>query len=178
MKQLKKIFLLLTLTSLVQVALSQEVGIELVGNPQTESFGLGARVQLPVSYFTISPQFAYYPAFNKVSELYLGASIHLNIMSSNNARYYVLGNASYNSWLNYASSPLPDAQQANWGLEFGGGIQGTNCVSPFAEYRYNVKWKETNARIGVLINLGCGKQPRGATNTRYKERKAVNCPGH
>jgi len=174
----QRIFILLSISTLLQFGRlsAQEVGAELVGNPQTESFGLGFRANIPVSSILISPQFAYYPSFNKVSEYYLGASAHVGIFGLNNSVIYGLANVSYNSWLNYEDSPMKKAHKANLGLEAGIGITGKRCVKPFGEFRYNVKWRETNLRIGILIDLSCKGSGSGYHNSG--ERKAVNCPGH
>ena len=72
-------------------------------------------------------------------------------------------------------SPMKKAQKTNWSLEFGGGIVGKRCLSPFAEYRYIVKWHETNLRLGILLDFDCGS---GASGYHPGGQKAVNCPGH
>jgi hypothetical protein len=154
---------------------SQSIGACIVGNPQTESIGIGLRFEKPYSYVSIVPQFSYYPFFNKVSEYYLGASLHINIIENSSARIYGIINGSYNSWMNYSESPMKNAKETNWGAEFGAGIVGQSCITPFAEYRYNLKWHETNFRIGILLDLDCGS---GAAGYHAGSRNAVSCPGH
>ena len=80
---------------------------------------------------------------------------------------YFLGQVAYNNWLNYDVSPMENAEQNNWNVEGGGGISGLGCLRPFAEIRYNVKFRESHAQLGLLYVLGC-KTGRGKICPAYQ----------
>ena len=55
-------------------------GAEAIYNPQTESFGAGARVSFfPRRILSIVPEFAYYFPFNKINEYYLGVALECKV---------------------------------------------------------------------------------------------------
>lgn len=152
------------------------VGISAIYNPQTESFAAGLRAEIPYKRISIVPQIAYYPSFNKVTEYYAGLSLHLNLLYIKNWAFYGLAHGSYNGWINYTTSPMKDASFSNWDGEIGVGITTRKCLRPFIEYRYNLKWKETNLRIGVMYFFGCNsKNKRGGGR---KKHKAMTCPAY
>lgn len=149
------------------------LGAEAIYNFQTRSFGAGLRGEFIKNGISIVPQISYYPAFNKVSEFFVGASLHVNIMSYGTYMLYAILHASYNGWLNYKSSPMENAKFSNWDLEGGLGIRTSKCIRPFVEFRYNVKWRETNIRLGVLYLFNC--KDKGG---KSRKAKAMSCPAY
>jgi hypothetical protein len=76
---------------------------------------------------------------------------------------------SYNRWSNYSSKPQLKAKPNNWDAEFGVGWTTRRCIRPFIEYRYNIKWRETNLGIGIIYTFRCSSS---------KKRGSISCPGH
>ena len=154
----KFLFCLLLLLVLIHPCQSQKIaaGADAVCNFQTESYGAGVRATFfPKNTFSFSPQFTYYFPFNKITEYYLGVSGECKILGIDKFNLYALVHAGYNSWLNYESSAYKGAHLNNWNLEGGGGITTNKCLRPFLEYRYNLKFRETHLRLGLLYIFGC-----------------------
>ena len=149
------------------------LGVEAIYNFQTQSLGAGLRGEIIKNEISIVPQIAYYPSFNKVTEFYAGASIHINIISYGTYMLYAIIHASYNGWINYESSPMANAHFSNWCAEGGLGIRTSQCIRPFMEFRYNVKWKEANIRLGVMYIFNC-KEKGG----KSRKAKAMSCPAY
>jgi hypothetical protein len=138
------------------------VGADAMYNFQSEGFGAGVRVSIfPNRRLSYVPQFSYYFPFNKVNEYYAGLALEYKVIMRKKINFYLIAHGAYNSWINYIESPLKDAKKNNWNLEGGGGISGTTCLRPFLEYRYNVKFRETHLRLGILYIFGCKKQTYG-----------------
>lgn len=132
-------------------------GAGVMYNFQSESFGVGARATfLPDNTFSFTPQVSYYPSFNKVHEYYLGLGVEYKFFRTEKFNFYALGHGAYNSWLNYQASPMKNAKPNNWNLEGGLGISTTGQWRPFAEYRYNIRFRETHLRVGLLYIFGGG----------------------
>lgn len=142
------------------------IGGSAIYNFQTNSVGLDVRAEIPVKSIhfldglKIVPQISYFPWFDKITEFYIGSSIHLGVYSINKWAFYTLANISYNGWINYKSSSMSGASFSNLGLEGGIGITTKACLRPFAELRYNVKWREASFRVGLIYTIKCEK--RGA----------------
>lgn len=157
LKQVLNISLLLSLLIPV-IGRSQNIGVgaDAMYNFQTESFGVGARVNFfPNSRLSIVPQFSYYFPFNKVTEYYAGLGLEYKFIRRTKFNIYAVAQGAYNSWLNHESSGMEGAQQNNWNLEGGIGISNNWCLRPFMEYRYNLKFRETHLRLGILYIFGC-----------------------
>jgi hypothetical protein len=150
------------------------LGLEAIYNFQTNSFAPGIRGEFVKGQISIVPQIAYYPGFNKVSEFYAGASLHCNIMSYGTYTLYAILHGSYNGWINYESSPMDNAKFSNWCLEGGLGLKTSKCIRPFLEFRYNVKWKEANLRLGVMYFFNCKDKKNG----KSRKKKPVSCPAY
>jgi hypothetical protein len=167
-------FFLIALVFLIPVwGQSQNVGIgaDVMYNFQTKSFGAGARISIfPNEKFSFVPEFSYYPGFNKVQEYFLGMAVEYKFFRYKNFNFYAIGHGAYDSWLNYESSPMKGAKKNNWDLEGGAGISTNKCLRPFLEYRYNIKFRETHLRLGLLYILGC----KGSK--RWKKSKI--CPAY
>jgi hypothetical protein len=133
-------------------------------NFQTNSVGIDLRAEIPLKKpvlldgFTVVPQIIYYPWFNKVTEFYIGSSVHLGVYSIKKWALYTLVNISYNGWINYESSGMSDAKFSNLGIEGGIGVTTKRCLRPFMEIRYNIKWKEANLRLGLIYTIKCEKR--------------------
>ncbi len=131
------------------------IGASAMYNFQTESFGYVFRGEFPIGKFSVVPQFAYYPAFNKINEYYIGVGFNHNLFNFNRWILYAIIHPGYNRWINYATSAMDKAKLSNYNLEGGLGLRVGNCLKPFLEYRYNIKWKETNLQVGVVYFFGC-----------------------
>ena len=132
------------------------VGADVMYNFQSESFGAGARVSIfPNNTLSSVPQFSYYPSFNKIHEYYLGMGVEYKFLRRDKYHLYAIVHGAYNNWINYAYSALDGAKASNWNLEGGAGISTNKCLRPFLEYRYNLKFKETHLRLGLLYIFGC-----------------------
>lgn len=131
-------------------------GVDVMYNFQTESFGAGARVNIfPNNRLSFVPQFSYYFPFNKVEEYYAGLGLEYKVFMRDRFNFYLIAHGAYNSWLSYEHSALKGAQLNNWNAEGGIGITNNRCLRPFLEYRYNIKFRETHLRLGVLYVFGC-----------------------
>ena len=136
-------------------------GVDVMYNFQTESFGAGARVNVfPNNRLSFVPQFSYYFPFNKVEEYYIGLGLECKVLRRDKFNLYLLAHGAYNSWLNYERSSLKGAQLNNWNAEGGIGITNNRCLRPFLEYRYNIKFRETHLRLGLLYIFGCSGSRR------------------
>lgn len=144
-------------------AQSAALGGEAIYNIQTSSYGAGLRVELPYKYFSIVPQVSYYPAFNKVTEFYAGASLHLNVIKTKRWTGYGILHGGYNGWINYQNSAVKNAKFSNWDAEAGAGVKLNRCLYPFLECRYNAKWRETNVRLGIAYTFGCKSKGGGSS---------------
>jgi hypothetical protein len=172
MRQMEGVFKRSVVVFLIMISgihvFSQNNGLGggLIYNFQTNSIGLDLRGELPLKSIdflegvSVVPQIAYFPSFNKIHEFYIGSGIHLGVYSINKWKFYALGNLSYNGWINYKSSKKENAKFSNLGLEGGIGVTTKKCLRPFMEFRYNVKWKEANLRLGFIYTIKCEK--RGA----------------
>lgn len=177
---MKKIFLILLITALPYYSFSQKIGIggSAMWNFQTESMGLGARVNFfPNSTISYVPQFTWYSLIGNISEWMLGLGIEAKIKRGNTFNYYLMAHGAYNNWSNAGSSGLEDAQKANWNLEGGIGVTTNWCLRPFLEYRYNVKFQETHLRLGLLYVFGCQNGSGGYRNTNRMKNMYI-CPAY
>ncbi len=154
------------------------LGVSAIYNLQTEGLGGGIRAEIPFNKFSFVPQIAYYPSFDKITEYYVGASLHFNLFNIKNWTLYTLAHGSYNGWINYESSAIKDAKYANWDAEAGLGLTTSECLRPFIEYRYNAKWKETNFRIGLIYFVNCKKSNNNKNRGRKRGKASTPCPAY
>jgi len=167
--------ILFWLILIVNYSFSQEykgVGISTMYNLQTESVGFGLRGEIPVKKrFSVLPQAAYYPNFNKINELIIGVGCNYRFYAPqyNKRIVYVLANVAYNAWMNYDKSYVLDATYNNWNLEIGGGFAFRTCVSPFIEYRYNIRWQEATIRLGATYYFKCKKRRKTKPKKQVKQ---------
>ena len=145
---------------------SQEyrLGGSAIYNVSNKGIGIGARVEFPIKRvdlldgLSVVPQVFYFPSFNKNTESYVGASVHLGLVSINNWSLYTLGNISYRQWINYQDSNDSTARFSNISLEGGVGITRKTCVRPFLELRMNFVAMEPMLRIGFLYTFNCDRR--------------------
>lgn len=175
-----KFFLCIFLLSIITQTYSQRFGIgaSAMYNFQTESFGYGIRAEFPRNRFSIVPQVAYYPSFNKINEYYIGVGFHYSLLNFNRWSLYALIHPGYNRWINYATSGIENAKASNYNLEGGLGIKIGKCFKPFLEYRYNIKWKETNLQAGFVYFFGCKKGKGYGMYGSGKRSKKGSCDAY
>lgn len=138
-------------------------------NLQTQGIGLCARVQLKLyNHLSLVPQIYYFPSFNKIHELYLGANLHYEFHRWTKFTPYMAGGGFYNNWMSYAQSSATKAKQNNILPEGGVGILfGKKCWKPFVEQRYNPVWKEGTFRLGIMYYPGCNTKGPGINKKSY-----------
>ncbi len=166
----KQIFVAVVLFVAFLNGYSQNVGAggDIMYNFQTESFGVGARANIfPNNRLSFVPQVSYYFAFNKVEEYYLGLGLEYKVLMRDRFNIYLLAHGGYNKWLSYEKSPMEGAEPNNWNGEGGIGISNNKCLRPFLEYRYNLKFKETHLRVGLLYIFGCSGGSRADRCAAY-----------
>lgn len=159
---------------------SQKIGVggSAMWNFQTESLGLGGRVNFfPNNTISYVPQFTWYSLIGNISEWMVGLSIEAKIKRGNTFNYYLLAHGAYNNWSNAGSSGLDGAQTTNWNLEGGIGVTTNWCLRPFLEYRYNIKFQETHLRLGVLYIFGC-QSNSGGYRDPGKMKNMYICPAY
>lgn len=137
-----------------------------------KGYGLGVIYNLPIGEFgfqghmnyhindfwIISGQVEYFPGFSEIQELNAGINARYIVNPHHNWGLYPTAGYHFNWWMNADSSPNPDAKPYNHYLDLGAGIQKNyGCLRPFAEYRVNVKWWESNVRAGITwYPFSCG----------------------
>jgi len=152
-------------------------GVSALYNFQSESFGVGARVSIfPNNTISYCPQFSYI-FIGPVSEYTIGLSLEFKVVKLNTFTFYLLAHGGYNNWINATSSGLEGASPANWNAEGGIGVTTNQCLRPFIEYRYNLKFQETHLRLGLLYIFGCRVDRMGYRNAK-KVKKSVVCPAY
>ncbi len=132
------------------------LGVSGVYDFQTNGIGAGVRAYIPLTKkIAVSPQVHYFLPFNNIHELYAGASFQYNLFKIRSFVFYPLAAGYYNRWMNYSKFEGPKAQLNNIGEEVGLGVMTwQGCLRPFAEQRYDIKWKEFIFHIGILISFG------------------------
>jgi hypothetical protein len=151
------------------------VGASAMYNLQTNGIGFGVRGQFPIVInLSVVPQVYYFPSFNKVNELFMGASLHYEWRRWHKFTPYVLAGAFYNHWTNAEVSGYITAKPNNFIPEAGVGILFlSNCWRPFIEQRYNPVWKEGTFRLGIMwYPMMCGV----VSKHQGTNRKTYDCP--
>jgi hypothetical protein len=148
------------------------VGACAMYNFQTNGIGLGLRGQFPlIRNFSIVPQIYYFPSFNKVNELFLGANLHYEWRRWHRFTPYLTAGGFYNRWMNNETSGYLLAKPNNFIPEAGLGVLFlNNCWRPFIEHRYNPIWKEGTLRIGIMW------YPKMCSAGIGPNRKTYACP--
>ncbi len=176
---MKKIISILILTLFSFIGSAQNIGIggSAIYNFQSESFGAGARISInPNNNLSFVPQFSYFFA-GPVSEWTAGLSLELKVLKLKTFNFYILGHGGYNNWLNSNASAMEGASPTNWNAELGIGVTTNQCLRPFLEYRYNIKFQETNLQLGLLYIFGCGNNNGSYRNPKRMKRGTV-CPAY
>jgi hypothetical protein len=181
-----KYFVIIIFSFICISSFGQQIGVGASGiyNFQSESYGYGLRLSVfPTNNLSLTPQFSRFPSFNKVDEWTIGLGVEFKIIHFNKFFIYGLGHFGYNSWNNYAESPIKDAVKSNWNTEFGIGISTKHCLRPFVEWRYNIKFMESPVQIGLLYVFNCksGQNQRtarqGGGRGVFKSKKR-GCPAY
>jgi hypothetical protein len=148
--------LLLLLTTSIFGQAKIGYGGSLIYNLPINEIGLGLRMHYHIDEnWFIAPQASYFPGLNRVHEAYGGVSINYNVIPETFYGIYATAGAFYNGWFNHENFNNNLAQLHNFNVEFGfGTIRNRGCWRPFAEYRANSKWWESNLRVGVLVYFG------------------------
>lgn len=154
---LRFVFFFLMLQCLNGTLNAQALGVSGLYNLQTESMGVGARLELRSDKrLQWVPQFSYFLPFNKVHEWTLGMSVQYGVVRVNKFNAYGLAHLGYNQWLNYQDSKMKGAQPQNWNGELGVGVQYGKSFKPFLEWRYNVHFQEAHLQAGILFRVKKG----------------------
>lgn len=158
------------------------IGVSGIYNFQTAGLGFGGRGYFAFGdHFALIPKYNLYPGINfspnlseGIKENYLALNVHYKLNPQNRWHFYLLLDASYNKWKNYALFTTPRAQLRSFALEGGVGVmRSSGCLRPFAEMDYNAKWRESNFRVGIYIFFqDCFG---GVTPNGYKRRRYI-CP--
>ena len=139
------------------------IGISAIYNFQTESFGNGLRLAVPIGRnFTLVPQVSYFYGFNQIHELHEQLNLHYAPFRIGAFTPYAIGGISANQWFNYTESPYKQASALSFLAEVGGGVNFRyKRLGIFAEQRYNPMWKEGSLHVGALLYFKKKKKGRG-----------------
>lgn len=148
--------LLISFTFMATTLVGQGIGGGVVYNIPTQNVGFDVRYEIPVRQFMLAPQAYVAPGIGPIQEFSLGASAHYIPFKVGKMLPYALTYIGYTGWLNHGSSPDPNAQFSNWSIEPGIGVTTRSCIRPYFEWRYSVKWGESNVRLGVIYTFNCG----------------------
>lgn len=159
--RLSTVLFLLILSHFLSVNAQEfRLGGSAIYNFRTHGFGLGIRGEFPVERIewleglSIVPQLAFFPSFNRVTDFYIGSSVHLGVYKHRKWIFYGLINASFRAWdLNDDSDGAEE--YSNVAVEAGIGVTRHTCLRPFLELRLNAIGIEPNLRIGVLYTFNC-----------------------
>jgi len=132
------------------------LGGSAVYNFQTNGIGAGVRAYIPITYrIAISPQVHYFFPSNPINEIYAGLALQYSLLPERKWDVYPLAGVYYDNWLNSEKFQGTIVKQNNLAEQIGLGImRGQGCWRPFAECRYDIKWKECNVQLGLLFSFG------------------------
>jgi hypothetical protein len=145
-------------------------GIGAYYNFQNKGIAIDARAKIPVyNNIFISPRVSYYPPFNNIHELYLGADADYHFLKYKFLNPYAYIGGYYDDWFNSSDFLNKKAKKNTILLEGGLGIVfDVKCIHPYIEYRYDTHWEEGSIGAGILFNFKCLFNSTG--------RKIKNCP--
>lgn len=127
-------------------------GPELIYNLPLSEIGIGARAHYIIdNHWILSPQLNYFIPIGQIHEINL--NLHGTYLFNPWSRYtpYLTAGPYFNYWINHSESGHPKAKPFNMAAELGGGVlKNLGCMRPFAEWRFNAKWSESNVRIGFI----------------------------
>lgn len=125
-------------------------GPELIYNLPLSEIGIGARAHFHLdNHWLVSPQLNYFIPIGQIHEINL--NLHASYIIKPWSKYtpYITAGPYFNYWINHKESAYIKAKALNLGAEIGAGIlKNQGCIRPFAEWRFNAKWIESNVRIG------------------------------
>ncbi len=159
--KLSSVLVLLLLSSFLSInAQEYSLGGSAIYNFKTKGFGIGLRGEFPVERvewlegLSIVPQLSFFPSFNRVTDFYVGSSIHLGVYKHRKWIFYALINASYRAW-NIRDDSDSGEEYSNVAVEGGIGVTRHTCFRPFLEFRLNAIGIEPNLRLGLLYTIHC-----------------------
>lgn len=132
------------------------LGASVIYTPESFNFGGGGRalIMLDDDVVGLSPQFSYMPGLFSVKEWFAGGALQYNFTPYKKTGIYATLGAYYNQ---HDQNEKHRDLEKDWSLSFEPGIgfqRNEGCVRPFAEARYNTKWKEASAHVGFLFMYG------------------------
>lgn len=157
------LFLLLSFHSKAQL---WDWGLGAAGIFNVQPMGIGgdlrALIMLDDDVVGIAPQINYYPGLFNIKEFYVGGHLQYNFMPYKPWGIYALAGGYYNQFeVGHERRPVVDnrsvSEDESWVITFEPGIgwmRNKGCFRPFAEARYDTKWKEINGRFGFLFMWG------------------------
>ena len=180
---MKRFYLIVLLVAIPFLGFNQNIGIggSAIYNVQSETFGVGARVNFyPNSTLSFVPQYSY-ALFSlgliPIKEWTAGLALELKVHQLKTFTFYLLGHGGFNYWSNSDASTLNNAENANWNAEAGIGNKTKKALRPFLEYRYNVKFQETHLQLVLLYIFGYSED-NGGYRKKSKMKKKVFCPAY
>lgn len=141
------------------------LGPEIVYNLPLNEWGIGARAHYNLDYhWILSPQLNYFIPVGQIHELNL--NLHVSYVFNPYSKYgvYLTAGPYFNYWINHSESGSSKAKPFSFAAEVGGGVlKNFGCLRPFAEWRFNAKWIESNVRVGFVYYPRICKEERKCT---------------
>lgn len=152
-----------------------------IANVQRLNFGgdIRALIMLDDDVVGLAPQFNYYPGFLSIKEFYAGGHLQYNFMPYKKWGIYALAGGYYNQFqVGHDKRPVVNDRSVSgdesWVVSFEPGVgwqRNEGCFRPFAEARFNTKWKEANLRFGFLFMWGdCFPEPSCAPQQKTYQK--------
>ena len=160
-------FLLITFKSYSIPPFNKNLGLgpELIYNLPLNELGIGARAHYNINYhWILSPQLNYFLPIGQIHELNL--NLHASYVFNPWDRYgiYLTAGPYFNYWINHEDSGYEKAKAFSLSAEAGIGVlKNFGCLRPFAEWRYNAKWNESNIRAGFIYYPRICREERKCT---------------
>lgn len=141
------------------------LGPEIIYNLPLNEWGLGVRAHYNLDYhWILSPQLNYFIPVGQIHEINLNLHASYVINPWDKYGVYLTAGPYLNYWINHSESASPRAKPFSLSAEAGGGIiKNFGCIRPFAEWRYNVKWRESNIRAGFIYYPRICREERKCT---------------
>jgi len=138
------------------------LGGEVIYNFPPKSLGFGIRGMIPIIETKLHavPQIAYHPSIlsSTIKDFHAGAAIHYAPITFAMWSPYVLGAGGFNKRTVLETKETPEEKFSTWSGELGLGVRMETCWRPFAEFRYNFKWKEPTVRVGLMYVFNCKEE--------------------
>ena len=124
-------------------------------NFQTQGLGYDIRATKPLSeQIRATLRYSGFPSFNIIKEKYLGLDLEYIFHEGLKIDYYGFLGMNYDNWQNASDFKSNIAKKNNFVLEGGIGAEiKYQRFRPFAEWRYDTKWKEGTLFVGLKFGL-------------------------